>query len=224
MELKTLSTMEAKANLSEIYHEQFDETVGNFLTELESLLFAADCSFSSRFVGFLIVTSIRLVSVSYEDNQDVRFGGRKRALYYKQGNGWSEVVDKRYCFPTPLASLSRDELKKRQVRDYSLQSLERINRNEYPLDKSNNSTSVIEINLARLGQYTLGQADGNRLYTLLLEAIQRGGRLDVDTRETGNPEVVNNWISELERLRSLHREGALSDDQFERAKIKLLGT
>lgn len=125
---------------------------------------------------------------------------------------------------------------------YKGQPRRRDSRFDYPPEEINNEAQQVTTELASQGWYS-GQHclkrkhNGTALSTekLLkvladLTASEKldhyvGARLRKEIMQTAQDSVGNDrdWLGELERLAALHKEGQLSDDEYQIAKSKLLG-
>jgi hypothetical protein len=62
------------------------------------------------------------------------------------------------------------------------------------------------------------------LAPVFLRARQLGGRTSAELEPAQSPSAPVDLVATLERLAALHRSGALTDEEFQQAKAKALGS
>jgi hypothetical protein len=173
-------------------------------------------------IGYFMLTNYRAIQVDFS----VKAGG----LFGRESIDID--IDKDWRIPALLTEpLKKREVESRRVTQVPLERISAVQRNDHnvPLVRIGHlrpsdykayvkGSEMILVGLwikqagaAELGMLVYGFQIGDEAYRILHDAIRKG------TSGTQDP-----FLDKLERLAALHRSGALSDSEFEKAKQRLL--
>lgn len=239
-----LEIQDCLERLSPIFHQEVRGFYQSVQSQGEQLFAIANSSArgfsensSGGYLGFLAITSRRIVLANYQANRR-----RPTARYYQAGEGffYQIVID-----PTLLGSspepLSAAELESRIVQEAPLTMLIDVELGAHFGTMEEQTFRALELNfkgsgrgpdgwMGSLGVWRalLDESSGRAIYQLLQDAIQGGagtiGSTVSQNAESGQPTVSRDeMLLRLERLAALYEKGMLTEDEFKAGKAKLLG-
>ena len=216
--MPTLSQDQVLSEISEFFHADYQLIADTVLQGHEQIIWAGNHSYGRSPVGehggmerfgYLLVTSYRIVLVSFPEEYGwFRRGGRERI--YLEGSHIEE-----FAYGAPSRPLTEYEINGRSVSEALLRNIVSVERKDYQAKQR------VAPKFVRL----VVQFLPDRSWTFLLHDPGEGQELyDILQHAVSNPpnEPGEGLLTELERLSAMHRRGDLDDDEFDRAKGRLL--
>lgn len=174
---------------------------------------------------FVVLTAHRWIQA--------QLGRSNEGIVYRQrGRGVVNLSTATYGrwewkFP-PSRKLSHEEFERfKRINEFPLASFPEISHREtYSVSHEGKDHHFIEIKL-RDPDFTIGNCltfkkkDGEHIYSLLQNAAENGGHIRL-TNSTSSQELDSGVVEQLQMLSKLHAKGALTKEEFEKLKERLL--
>jgi len=182
---------------SKYYHEDFLKSSQASLNPNEQFLDAANQSFgqklsrgADRFMGYLIVTSRRLIRFDFKIGERLLFSNRKSIRMNKDY----------FAFDIPKSPLTRKEKDSRRVQEVMIEDIKWIHRSEFPVNIRGEDVTIVDVEYSYLNSlFIIGANEGNRVYETLWWLIQK---------RKEKPGMICNSNNQLEQLTELKQKMA----------------
>lgn len=217
MKAQALTHEQVLPQISEFYHSDFRQLAKSVLQSDEDVIWAGNTTHLAdvgRFFGFgYLITSYRIIHVSFIVERGILGGGRETI----------HVEDKGYsALDIPHRPLSAKELITRSVGEVAFQSISQVRRREVKA-RTGHETTLVELSInvsgGSLFPYSIlfySFQDGQEVYEFLQNSIRNR-----NMPSQAVPDIADQ--RQLAKLAKLHQDKAITKEEYEAAKRKLLG-
>jgi hypothetical protein len=207
MEHQILTQEQALARIHQFYQDGFRHLISSWLRPNEHLFWAGNHSAywgePLSQLGYLVITTYRVLCVNFEVSFGM-FSGRRKIKYQ----------DQYVAIDLPSKPLTSKEKDSKEVREVSLRNIPGIERHDFEMGGTTYVQLWIKLEPEGVILATLySLQDGQEAYNILQDAIRNGG---LETRS--NSDIAD----QLAKLAKLFQDKAITKEEYEAAKAKLL--
>ncbi len=218
MKAQPLTHEQVLSRISKFYQDDFQQLTKSVIQLNENIIWAGNTThlvndYRSFGFGYLLVTSYRIIHVSYIVERGVLGLGIGRETIRVEDKDYKNALD------IPHRTLTAEELRSRSVSEVALQSISQVHRRDVKA-RTGQEKILVELNVS--------VSNGSLGYPMLFYSFQDGqGVYDLLQNSIRNRDLLDNAIpdiaDQLAKLAKLYQDKAITKEEYEAAKRKLLG-